>query len=624
MTPPESTSTDMRAAAALGIGPQLPPAVSAVDVCESLPSHDREGQIFWKLRLTTARAHLRYVFSNARLRTALVISLSVAFWIGLFVLFYNGFSFVVDHVGRPGAHYHAHTVRFVFSLFFLSLQVMLVFSAGIILYGGLYPSRETAYLMTLPVRDERLVYYRFQESVLFSSWGFILLASPMLAAYGWVVEAPWYYFAYLPFLMIAFAYIPCSVGAIACLLLIKLLPRLRSTVVGVAALTVSVIAYQSVWKTLAISDADLLGASWFRDTFHRFGFTRGEWLPSTWLSHAIIDAARRTEITPTSLSDLPWFESGKYLIVLVSNALVLHLAVIWVGGLHFRGSYWGLNSRQARRTGVQAGWIDRAAEFLLFAFPMQTRRLIVKDLRLFRRDPVQWSQFLIFFGLLLLYFANVDRFRQHKTDLNVVAWVNIVSFLNLAVVGLILSTFTTRFIYPLISLEGRRFWILSRLPIERDTILWGKFFFAACGSWVPCASLVLVSDMMLDVSWMVIGVHQLICVLLCLGLAGMAVGFGAMMPNFREQSPSKIAAGFGGTLNLVLSAVYIMVVVLLTALPCHFFLLAGKAEMPPRLLQPTYLRLWLLLGIAGSVALAVAVTLVPLRNGLKAFRNLEI
>jgi len=45
--------------------------------------------------------------------------------------------------------------------------------------------------------------------------------------------------------------------------------------------------------------------------------------------------------------------------------------------------------------------------------------------------------------------------------------LNIVSFLNLAVVGLILSTFTTRFIYPLISLEGRRFWILSQLPVAR-------------------------------------------------------------------------------------------------------------------------------------------------------------
>jgi ABC-2 type transport system permease protein len=129
---------------------------------------------------------------------------------------------------------------------------------------------------------------------------------------------------------------------------------------------------------------------------------------------------------------------------------------------------------------------------------------------------------------------------------------------------------------------------------------------------------------MLDVSFMVVAVHQLICLLLCLGLAGMAVGFGAMMPNFREQSPSKIAAGFGGTLNLVLSALYIMAVVLMTALPCHFFLLAGKAEMPPKLLQPQYLRFWLMLGILASMILAAIVTILPLRGGLRAFRRLEV
>ena len=92
--------------------------------------------------------------------------------------------------------------------------------------------------------------------------------------------------------------------------------------------------------------------------------------------------------------------------------------------------------------------------------------LILKDLRLFRRDPVQWSQFLIFFGLLTLYFVNIHRFSY---DANYVAWVNMISFLNLAVVGLILSTFTTRFIFPMISLEGRRFWILGLVPVSRET-----------------------------------------------------------------------------------------------------------------------------------------------------------
>jgi len=600
----------------------LPRSTELTSESERLPSHEREGQIFWKLRWHAGQTQLRFLLRKARLRTSLIAGLSLLFWAGLFALFFNGFEFVVANVGEPGAPYHAQTVQFVFTLFFISLQIMLVFSAGIILYGGLYASRETTFLMTLPVRDSRLVFFRFQEALFFSSWGFFLLASPMMVAYGLVVSAPWYYYAYLPVMMVSFAYIPCALGSIVCLLLINRLPHLRRIVIGLLAAAVISAAYFSIWRTLNISNADLLGAAWFNETFHRFEFTRGEWLPSTWLSNGLLDAARR----PLSLdpNDLPWLKSGKYMIVLVSNALFLHVMVTWVGKQVFRKSYFGLNSRQARETKVSMAWIDRAAVALLRPLSKEIRLLILKDLRLFRRDPVQWSQFLIFFGLLLLYFANVDRFRQHRADVSVQTWVNVVSFLNLAVVGLILSTFTTRFIYPLISLEGRRFWILGRLPVKRDTILWSKFLFAACGSVLPCGGLVLISDLMLNVSLMVLIVHQVICLLLCIGLSGMAVGLGALMPNFSEQSPSKIAAGFGGTLNLVLSALYIMVVVLMTALPCHFYLLSSSTEIPPRMLQPGFLKLWLVLGVGGSLILAALVTILPMRSGLKAFRQLEV
>lgn len=599
----------------------ITPAGELVLDSEHLPTHEREGQIFWKLRWREARTQLRHLITQARLRTSLVVGLSAFFWGGLFALFYSGFEFVVLNVGPPGATYHAQTVQFVFTLFFISLQVMLTFSAGIILYGGLYASDETKYLLTLPVRDSRLVFYRFQEALFFSSWGFFLLASPMMVSYGLVVSAPWYYYFYLPALMISFAYIPCSLGAIVCLILVHQLPQLRRIVVGIIAIAVIAVAYFSIWKSLEIADADLLGAAWFKETFRRFEFTRGEWLPSTWLSNGLLDAARPIGNDPR---DLPWLESGKYLIVLVSNALILHLAVSWIGGKVFRASYCGLHSRQAREAGVGLAWIDRVVSCLVFPLSKATRLLIIKDLRLFRRDPVQWSQFLIFFGLLLLYFANIDRFRQHRDDLRVQTWINIVSFLNLAVVGLILSTFTTRFIYPLISLEGRRFWILGRLPVERDTILWGKFLFAAGGSWLPCASLVLVSDLMLEVSGTVVSVHQAICLMLCIGLSGMAVGLGAIMPDFREQSPSKIAAGFGGTLNLVLSALYILAIVGMTALPCHFFILSQSMDSPPKMLRPGFLILWLATGLSGSLMLACLVTVLPMRSGLRAFRDLEV
>lgn len=590
-----------------------------------LPSEDREAQIFWRLRLQIAETHLRQHLSRSRLRTALVAGLSLFFWTGLFVLFYEGFSFIVDNVGHAGAAYHAQTVSFVFHLFFASLNVMLVFSAGIILYTGLFNSPETKFLLSLPVRPERLVLYKFQEAVFFSSWGFFLLASPIMVAYGLVAGAPWYYYALLPPLIVAFVYIPCAVGALACLLIIYKLPQLRRMIVAIAALAVICVTIPAIYQTVSSPQSRLFGTEWFQETLHRFRVTQQEWLPSTWLTGGLLEAARPPQVVFASnkISDSPIVKCFMYLALLVSNALLFHVLMVWAAKRWYRTAYTGFSAHQTRRRLRRVAFADRLASWVLAPFPLPLHQLLLKDWRLLRRDPVQWSQFLIFFGLLGLYFLNVDRFNNPNNDIGYITWINMVSFLNLAVVGLILSTFTTRFIYPMISLEGHCFWILGLLPIERDTILWSKFWFASLGAWVPCSLLVLLSDLMLHVPALVVVVHQLTCILLCLGLASIAVGFGAMMPNFHETSPSKIAAGFGGTLNLVLSALYIMVIVILTALPCHFYLLAGRGPWGTALLSPKYLEIWLVVGTAASIVVGLIATVVPLRRGLIAFRRLE-
>ncbi len=601
-------------------------AISATRQVQSpaLPTEDREAQLFWSLRYRIGRTTLYQLFTTARLRTILVAGLSLLFWVGLFVLFYEGFWFIVENVGQPGASYHAQTVQFIFQLFFASLNVMLVFSSGIILYTGLYNTAETRFLLTLPIRAERIVLYKFQEAVFYSSWGFFLLASPMMIAYGIVAGARWYYYAMLAPLIVSFVYIPCSIGAICCLLVIYKLPNLRKIIVVLGILICVVFVAPLVWNTVSSPQAKLFGSEWFQETLYRFRFTKQEWLPSSWLTNGLLDAARSTPgIVKSAAVDLPVTKSIFNLALLISNALFFHVVTVFVAKRWFRKSYANFATRHVRSRSAGGALADRIVSALLFLFPTPLRLLLVKDWQLLRRDPVQWSQFLIFFGLLGLYFLNVDRFDNRHSDMETVTWINMVSFLNLAVVGLILSTFTTRFIYPMISLEGHCFWILGLLPIERDTLLWSKFWFASLGSWIPCALLVLLSDAMLQVPLLVIAVHQLTCVLLCLGLASIAVGFGAMMPNFRETSPSKIAAGFGGTLNLVLSALYIMVVVVLTALPCHFYLLAGHGPWGADFMNIDTLRIWLILGTGAAVIVGAIATVVPLWRGLRAFRKLE-
>jgi ABC-2 type transport system permease protein len=433
-------------------------------------------------------------------------------------------------------------------------------------------------------------------------------------AYGIAEHAPWYYYVMLMPYLVGFIYIPVAIGALACLFIVRHIPDSRMTIMMGGGVLLLIGAAWMAWSLLRGPESDLLTPGWFQEIFARLQFSEKQLLPSWWLSEGLVATANRDR----------WSEGVLFLTLMISNALFFRQLALWMAGRLYRASYSGLCDRQLRHRRASASRFDHVLSHAIGFLHAPSRLLVIKDLRLFRRDPLQWSQFLVFLGLVALYFVNIRRFTY---DIYYIGWVNMVSFLNLSVVGLLLSTFTTRFIFPMISLEGRRFWFLGLMPINRDTILWSKFFFAVGGSIIPCTTLVLLSDEMLGVSNLVLLSHQLTCVILCLGLSGIAVGLGARLPNLREQSPSRIAAGFGGTLNLVISTLYILVVVLLTALPTHFYLVAQAAGIAATSDEQAAIQwwvgLWLVVGTGASLLIGAVATVVPLRIGFRAFRKME-
>ncbi len=250
---------------------------------------------------------------------------------------------------------------------------------------------------------------------------------------------------------------------------------------------------------------------------------------------------------------------------------------------------------------------------LLAPLGSRVRPLVVKDIKTFFRDPVQWSQFLIFFGLLAIYFANLRTFQYHH---RMAFWKNIIAQLNLAATCLTLSTFTSRFVFPQLSLEGRRFWILGLVPMPRWQILAGKLCFSAAGALAVSLSLVILSNGMLEVPRRVVALQLVSIAGISLGLSGMAVGLGALYPDFQEDNPSKIVSGFGGTLNLVLSLLLVGGVLLLQGTPCTLY-------MTGRLTAEAFVPAAALAG-GGILLLCGLAAVLPLWLGLRAFERLEV
>ena len=587
------------------------PGGGGIATLPDLVSPEVEAGAFWRLRRRLATTLFSQLLSRARFRVSSTLVASGLLWFVLFWLFVHGFAFLNGAMFSPDLQ--ARTIRALFGLFFMALTVMLVFSSGIILYGSLFRSPDISFLLTLPGRPERVFLHKFQEAVLLSSWAFLLLASPMLVSYGIVEAVPWYYYLLLLPLLMSFTYIPAALGAIACVGIVRLIPNRRMTVLSASGTVILVAALMIGRSLLHDARGELLTPTWFQEMLNRLRITEHRWLPSWWLSSGLLSAAHRHPA-----------DSVLFLGLLISNALLFRQLGIGIASRAYRTAYSRMRGRRGGRKRTRVSLVDSTLTRVMWRLPVEMRLLIIKDLRLFRRDPVQWSQFLIFFALLIFYFVNIRRFSY---DAFSPSWVNLVSFLNVSVVGLLLSTFTTRFTFPMISLEGRRFWVLGLLPVRRETILWSKFILAVGGAAVPCSMLILLSDLMLRVPAIFVFSHQMTCLVLCFGLSGIAVGLGATMPSLREESPSKIAAGFGGTLNLVISTIYILAVVLMTAVPCHFYLgtqhSVAAGMVADRLHLTHWLQLWMVAGLAASILLGILATVIPMRMGFRAFRKLE-
>ena len=188
-----------------------------------------------------------------------------------------------------------------------------------------------------------------------------------------------------------------------------------------------------------------------------------------------------------------------------------------------------------------------------------------------------------------------------------------IACLNIGACTLILATLTSRFVFPLVSLEGRRIWILGLAPITFRQLVWQKFWLSVATTSAFTIGLVVFSCLRLRVDGVPFVVAVYSIVITNFGLSGLAVGLGALYPNFHEDNPARIVSGMGGTLNFLLSMAYLVLVVGAETLILQWRVLERYAR--PGAFW------WALAAVFAFVTLlSAAATLVPMRLGL---RNLE-
>ena len=534
------------------------------------------------------------------LKIATIVISSVLFVGALFAAFWEGFTFVHDQVPElfePVASY-------LFSMFYFALSLMLAISCGIIFFSGAYRGKEVKLLFGHPINHESLFTYKLGEALFWSSWAFAFLSLPLVVAFGVVAETGATFVVGALLFLGPFVLLCAALGALGAILVARLLLAHRKRVIALAVTGVVLFCASEAWRLFVLSEKyDVFSQPWIVSILDGTRSAQAALLPSAWMTRGTL-----------ALAGGRLGDAAYYFLVLLANALFFAMVAIRVGGMTFQKCYdqaQGISSRRRYAASKKRG---RWLRVLFWYLAPGERELILKDIRTFRRDIAQWSQFLIFFGLLGIYFVNIRRMGYDEYG---VFWRNLVSFLNIAATSMTMATFTSRFIFPQVSLEGKRFWVLGLAPLSRAAILRSKFAFSATACAILSVGLIAISDAMLRVDAFIVVLHIATMIGISMGLSGLAVGLGARFPSLREDNPSKIVAGFGGTLNLVISAFYVAFIVAVQAVPCHLYYAA-------RTLDIGGFRAWIAVGIIVSTVAACLTTLVPYTLGARAFAKMEI
>jgi len=477
--------------------------------------------------------------AEAPLKVIAIAVFVLFIWLSLYLLFRSIF-FVL----KQQALASIIAVPYVFGVFFIALMVMLMLSTAVLIYGGLFRHKESAYLLSSPARPEHIVTIKFVESLFFSSWALLLVGVPLMWAMADLQFVPWHFYPFFLSLFVLFVAIPGAWGLLTAWFVAMFLPRSvrRGLIVGgIVAGAGGVWWLMTAWQH---SPAD--SAVWLKQFLAELRFVRSALLPSAWVTAGVTAAVEN--------------QPGRamfYLFIVFANAVFFSWLAVMLTSSTLALAYSRANGAGGRHLRSRTWASALLTRVMFFYVPARLRSVIRKDVRTFLRDPSQWAQMLILFGLLAIYTVNIPTIRL---DFATPRWQLLISFLNMTAVSLILATFTSRFVFPMISLETDTMWLVGLLPVRTSRIVATKFIFALTVSLLAAVSVTLLSCRTLQVGWSWTLVKLSIAVACCIGLSGLAVGVGARLPVFGQRNTARIASGFGGTMNLILSVLFVTIV----------------------------------------------------------------
>jgi len=538
----------------------------------------------------TARARGRSTERGSNARVAFLAVFGFGFWAVIFTVLFRLLRYFrgVQDIGPLLA---GKLLGLILVGFFSILMLSNIITA----LSSFFLARDLDLLASAPVDWFKFYVAKLTETLIHSSWMVLLLAIPIFTAYGVVYSGGLLFplivlAAFIPFLII-----PTIVGSMLTLILVNVFPARRTKDI------LSVIAVLTAGGVVVmfrlIRPERLARPDGLRSLVDYISILRGPtspMMPSEWVQRAVMSWLNvRTDLLPYYLL---WSTAAAALVL----GALLHR---WLYAVGFS------KAQESGQRHVQNVRVNNFWRRVLTPFGIVRRELVMKEVRLFFRDTTQWSQLILLGVLVLVYVFNI-KFLPLRGEGMTFFLMNVVPFLNLVLAGFVLASVAARFIFPGVSLEGRTFWLLRSSPMSMRQLLWSKFWVGTLPLLVLALAIVGVTDVLLQVTPFMMIVSIGTITFMTLAVAGLALGFGTMFPQFETENAAQIPTSFGGLVFMMSSIALIGLVIVLEARPVYTYLSAQAFGEPTQPLE-------MVLGFGLAVVICGMATLIPIEMAVR-------
>jgi ABC-2 type transport system permease protein len=522
----------------------------------------------------------------------------VGFWLGVYGILYKILKYFrgVEELGPLLA-------AKLLGLALLAFISILILSNVITALSSFFLAKDLDLLVSAPVDWLRIYLAKLGETAVHSSWMVALMAVPILAAYGVIYKGGLLFIPYAVATILPLLMLPAVVGSATTLVLVNVFPARRTrdllSIIALGAGGVLIMLFR------LIRPERLARPEGFRNLLDFIAILRtptSPLLPSEWATKSLMSFLRDAP-DPLPLL-LLWTTAA----ALVTLGALLHRELFAQGFTKaqegaerfIRGHFW-------RWT---LGWV-------LAPLPVAKREFVLKDIRLFFRDTTQWSQLILLGVLVVVYLFNISALPLHRGEPVGFFYVTLVSLLNLGLAGFVLASIAARFIFPAVSLEGRQMWLLRSSPLDLRALLWSKYWVGTVPLLILALLLTGLTDVLLEVPPFMLIVSLTTIFALTLAIGALALGFGALYPQFETENAAQIPTSFGGLVFMMATIALLAAVIWLLSGPIYAYTWAereGEALVP---------NAWMVGRFALAAAICAAATVIPLRIGLRKMESFE-